>query len=444
MTALAPDRAFCLTQGGIRTRADLLTAAARLRGALSGHDAVCNLIRGRYDFAALLLAAMAEAVPTLLPSARADAAIAAALTGCRTPLVAEDLPERGGTPGPELSPLAELPGAVALFTSGSTGTPVRHTKRWHQLAEGASPAAHLIREMGLSPGTCVVAGTTPHQHMYGMEAALFTGIAHGHCLWDGTVFYPADIEILCAHASDAGLEAVVLITSPPHLTYLEDAIVAHPIIRGVISATAPLHPDMAARIEAVSDAQVHEIYGSTESGSFATRRPTKGPLWTPMQGARLIERPDGWHAVTPLLADPVAMSDRFDVREDGCFSLLGRSGDMVRIAGKRQSLGALNAALAAMPGIVDGAVLCETHGAEDRLHVLVVPQDDADARTTREKVRAWLLAHFDPVFVPRRIRLVSHLPRNETGKIPREREAALIASPDPGPSGPDRLRSNAP
>ena len=291
----------------------------------------------------------------------------------------------------------------------------------------------------------MIAGTTPHQHMYGMEAALFTGIAHGHCLWDGMIFYPADIEVLCHRAKAAGFEAVVLVTSPPHLAYLEQAITAHPMIRCVISATAPLHPEIASRMEARSGTQIAEVYGSTESGSFATRRPTRSRHWTPMPGGRLIEGIDGWQAITPLLETPVPMSDRFDVAPDGRFTLLGRSEDMVRIAGKRQSLGALNAVLAAMPGISDGAVLRETRDGEDILHVLVVPGAGSvrDLKDVVAEVRAWMLARLDPVFVPRRIRVIEHLPRNATGKIPREAEARLIAGQIPARAQSGQFKSNA-
>lgn len=446
MTGFAPDRPFCLTADGVKSRADLMADAARLRGALAGHDAVCNLIGGRYGFAALLLAAMAEDVPTCLPSARADEAVAAALAGYDRPLITKTMPESA----PERAPLdlenpGHLPGEVSMFTSGSTGAPVRHAKRWRQLALGAGPAAGLIVDAGLAPGTCVIAGTTPHQHMYGMEAALFTGIAHGHCLWDGMVFYPADLEGLCLQAEAAGFEAVVLVTSPPHLTFLEQTIAAHPMIRCVISATAPLHPEIAERMEARSGAQVAEVYGSTESGSFATRRPTRSRRWTPMPDARLIEGLDGWQAITPLLEMPVPMSDRFDVAPDGRFTLLGRSGDMVRISGKRQSLGALNAVLAAMPGLSDGAVLRESRDGEDILHVLVVPGGEPvlDRKGLVADVRAWMLAHLDPVFVPRQIRVIDHLPRNATGKIPREAQARLVAGQIPARAQSGQFKSNA-
>ena len=107
----------------------------------------------------------------------------------------------------------------------------------------------------------------------------------------------------------------------------------------------------------------------------------------------------------------LSLADDIELCDDGRFRLLGRRGDMVLIAGKRQSLGALNAALSAMPRIRDGVVIRETVDGEDRLRVLVVldPSGAMDARALRQAVRAHMREHFDPVFVPRRILSLIHI-----------------------------------
>ena len=50
----------------------------------------------------------------------------------------------------------------------------------------------------------------------------------------------------------------------------------------------------------------------------------------------------------------------------------------------------------------------------------------ADAETSDESILAALRQGTDPVFLPRRIIRVPALPRNETGKLPREAVAALL------------------
>lgn len=276
----------------------------------------------------------------------------------------------------------------------------------------------------------MIAGTTPHQHMFGLEAAVFTGLAHGFCLYDAPVFYPADLEILVARAAALDIDDLVLITSPPHLRFLQEALHQTPRIRCIISATAPLHRDIAVSLEADGDRRVFEIYGSTETGSLAWRRTAISELWTPMDGFRLTSGGDGWFADAPHLAHGAVLGDDIELCGDGQFRLLGRHGDMVRVAGKRQSLGALNAALTAMHGIRDGVVIRETTDGEDRLSVLVVPDpaSSLDAEALRQAVRLHMRAHFDPVFVPRRVRIVAKLPRGETGKIAASDLAALVGA----------------
>ncbi len=54
-----------------------------------------------------------------------------------------------------------------------------------------------------------------------------------------------------------------------------------------------------------------------------------------------------------------------------------------------------------------------------------------DAEALRRAVRAHMRAHFDPVFVPRRIGFVDALPRDGTGKIAARDLAALCVPAAP-------------
>jgi acyl-coenzyme A synthetase/AMP-(fatty) acid ligase len=430
---------FCITSTTCKTGQDFLADVAAARLALASHDAVCNMARRRYDFMVLLAAALLNGQTTVLPSSRAPRAIEAAVEGWSSVLFADsftDLPmhDPAAMSAGDIDALAaRLPfasGEVHVFTSGSTGEPVRHVKTWDILAGGAKLTAEVIERAGLKPDQCMIVGTTPHQHMFGLEAAVLTGLAHGFCLYDAPVFYPADLEILVARAEVLGINDLVLISSPPHLKFLQEALCQTPQVSCIISATAPLHRDIAARLEADGNRRVFEIYGSTETGSLAWRRTTISELWTPLEGFRLTSAEDGWFAEAPHLAKGAILGDDIELCPDSRFRLLGRHGDMVRIAGKRQSLGALNTALTAMPDIRDGAVIRETVDGEDRLSVLVVPDPAGamDAEALRQAVRGHMQAHFDPVFVPRRIHFVDRLPRGETGKIAASDLAALAGA----------------
>ena len=428
---------FCITPTGCRLKREFLADVASARVAIAPHDAVCNMSRRRYDFMVLLSAALLNGQTTILPSSRAPRAVEAAVAGWSSVLFTDslaDLPDADPATAPAAGidalarQLPRAPGEVHVFTSGSTGASVRHVKTWDILAGGAKLTAEVIERAGLDRERTAIVGTTPHQHMYGLEAAVFTGLAHGYCLYDAPVFYPADLESVVARTEALGIRDLVLVASPPHLRFLQETLRQTPQVRCIISATAPLHRDIAVRLEAGGDRQVFEIYGCTETGSLAWRRTATDEMWTPLEGFRLTRGGDGWFADATHLATGAVLGDDIELGGDGRFRLLGRRGDMVRIAGKRQSLGALNAALGTMPAIRDGVVIRETVDGEDRLSVLVVlnPSGAMDAKALRRAVRAHMREHFDPVFVPRRIHIVDRLPRGGTGKISARDLAALV------------------
>src|SRR6185503_2131661 len=98
--------------------------------------------------------------------------------------------------------------------------------------------------------------------------------------------------------------------------------------------------------------------------------------------------------------------------------------DLVNIAGKRTSLSSLNHHLNSIPGVRDGTFVVPPAGdqAVTRLAAFVVAPG-----LTGDAILAALRQRIDAAFLPRPLCLVDELPRNETGKLPRERLEALIA-----------------
>jgi acyl-coenzyme A synthetase/AMP-(fatty) acid ligase len=108
------------------------------------------------------------------------------------------------------------------------------------------------------------------------------------------------------------------------------------------------------------------------------------------------------------------------------FRLLGRSNDLINVAGKRSSLAHLNYHLNSIAGVQDGVFwLPPDTGGEGvvRLVALVVAPD-----LSREALLAALRQRVDAAFLPRRVLRVESLPRDGTGKLPAARLAALAGS----------------
>jgi acyl-coenzyme A synthetase/AMP-(fatty) acid ligase len=104
--------------------------------------------------------------------------------------------------------------------------------------------------------------------------------------------------------------------------------------------------------------------------------------------------------------------------------LHGRKADLVNIAGKRTSLASLNYHLNSVPGVRDGVFVMpeEEDGAATRLTAFVVAPG-----LTRRTVMNALRERIDPAFLPRPLCLVKSLPRNGTGKLPRQALCRLVA-----------------
>jgi acyl-coenzyme A synthetase/AMP-(fatty) acid ligase len=190
-----------------------------------------------------------------------------------------------------------------------------------------------------------------------------------------------------------------------------------PELAAVVSATAPLAPELAAACEEGWETKVLEIYGATEIGSIASRRTTAGETWTLYDGVALRAVGEETLVDVPGMPAPVPLADAVEFRADGGFRLLGRRADMVKLGGKRASLGSLNRLLLQVPGVEYGVFVAPEdldHNPAARLSVYVVAPERTGAQ-----VLAALRGQMDPVFLPRRVLRVPALPRNAMGKLTR-------------------------
>jgi len=260
--------------------------------------------------------------------------------------------------------------------------------------------------------------------MYGFESTVLLPWQSGNALCAERPFFPADI----ATALEALPRPRVLVSTPIHLRSLLAAQIALPPIDLVVSATAMLPVSLAREVERRCDGPLLEIYGSTETGQIAVRRTAQQDEWQLWPGVRLQIIEERCWAEGGHLEQVTPMADVLELRGPERFVLLGRTSDLVNIAGKRSSIAYLNHQLHAIPGIIDGTFYVPADAAASaigrvaRLAAMVVaPTLDAAAIT------AALRDRIDPAFLPRPLLLVDALPRNPTGKLPQQVLHALAA-----------------
>lgn len=298
-----------------------------------------------------------------------------------------------------------------IFTSGSTGLPLPHRKRWGPLVECVRAGA--VR-LGINEaGPMTVVATVPPQHMYGLEVSVLLSLQSGHAFCAEHPFYPADICSVLAAVPPPR----TLVSTPVHLRALLATNLALPALHTIVSATAPLDEVLAQQVEQRFDAPLMEIYGSTETGQLASRRPARSGTWHLYPGVTLERKAERVWASGGHIETPVALSDHIDLLDAEHFELGDRLQDVVNIAGKRNSIAYLNHQLLTIPGVQDGAFF--------------MPQDSRDSPTGVARLCALVVApgldsatvfrhlreRIDPVFLPRPLRLVAALPRNSTGKL---------------------------
>jgi 3-hydroxymyristoyl/3-hydroxydecanoyl-(acyl carrier protein) dehydratase len=167
-----------------------------------------------------------------------------------------------------------------------------------------------------------------------------------------------------------------------------------------------------------------EIYGCTETGQLASRRPTVSAQWTTFPGVTLLQRDGAVYAAGGHIETATVLDDHYEFLDESHFLLLGRSSDTLNIAGKRTSLAYLNQQLNSIPGVEDGAFLIpepEQNDGITRPAALVVAPE-LDKATLLNLLRE----RIDPIFLPRPLLLVESLPRNETGKLSAHALGALL------------------
>lgn len=300
--------------------------------------------------------------------------------------------------------------AALVFTSGSTGDPVAHPKSWGSLCRGAAAEAaslNIVRHSGMA-----VLGTVPAQHMYGLESCMLLAMQNGLALVAERPFYPADIFAQLSRLPSPRC----LVTTPVHLRTLLAEARSVPSLQFVLCATAHLSPALARQAEEQFNAPLYEIYGCTEAGMVASRRPTHGEAWQLLAGVVMQQGEQGCRVRGGHVEVEAELSDVIRLGKPGTFSLHGRVADLVNIAGKRTSLASLNHHLNEIPGVQDGVffVQDEADGEMRRPQAFVVAPGLA-----RDDIVSTLRKMIDPVFLPRPVYFVDTLPRNATGKLTR-------------------------
>jgi acyl-coenzyme A synthetase/AMP-(fatty) acid ligase len=429
------------TAGGWLTRLELVAQARTLAAQLPVGAAAVNLCESRANYLVAVLALELRGQTCLMPPSRVAAVVGEvmaehagsftitdAMVANATARSSTDRAPQGAASaaaGGDHDELLLASSRVVMigYTSGSTGRPKPNAKRWDQFAATTRcNVAALQRAVPATrePARPWIVATVPSQHMYGTEFAVMLPLLAGCGVHAAHPLFPADIA---AALGDVPAPRV-LVTTPVHLRALLASQVILPAVAAVLSATAPLGAELARDAERRLGTTVIEFFGSTETCVIASRETAREDAWRPYDGVEVRPAAESTLVAAPWFDAPIAMQDVFECRSDGRFTVVGRSADMIEVAGKRASLADLTRRLLGIHGVQDGVILQPDATASPsvrRLAAIVVAPGLAP-----EMILAELARQCDPVFVPRPLVCVTALPRNEVGKLPRDQLLALL------------------
>jgi acyl-coenzyme A synthetase/AMP-(fatty) acid ligase len=425
----APERCIAFASDGPIPVSRFLAEVAAVADALPDAHSAMLLCENRYRFLVAFCAVALRGQINLLPPSRTPQAIDDVLqqhpdSYCIADADISPAPPRlhvlpASLPQRATDILHVDPDAVAMigFTSGSTGAPKANPKTWGSLrisnAQNLAALAHLWPDSGDKR----IVATVPPQHMYGMEMSILLPLLGDAAVHSARPFFPEDV----AQALSDADAPCLLVTTPVHLRALVESGVAMPPLAGIVTATAPLSVALAEAAEHRFGCEVRELFGSTETCVIAQRRTAHEDAWHLYPDVRMQPQPDGTVVQAAHLPAPVALADLVELQGENRFVLCGRQSDLLEIAGKRASLGDLTRRLLAVPGVSDGVMLqldpCALTGVRRIAALAVAPGLD------ETHILDALRHSVDAVFLPRKLRIVDTLPRNDTGKLPR---AALL------------------
>lgn len=365
-------------------------------------------------------------------------------------------------------PVGHLDGAVAdsmglIYTSGTTGKPkgvLRERMTPHQLL---SVAAGTATRMGLEPGgRMLVAGPLYHASPNAVAVLALRMGTHITIMprWDAEAFLHHVERDRIQHAKVVPTMLSRLLSLPAEVrTRYDVSSLTH-----LVHSAAPCPPSVKrAAIDWFGDA-VREFYGCTEAGPItwigadewlahpgSVGRPADGsavviaaadgtPLATGEIGRVLVRGADYWprfaylnhtdHRTTGDAMIDVGDLGRLD--EDGYLHLTGRVGDVVIAGGVNIYPAEIEAAIMAIPGVEDVAVVGVPDTTGDLgeavvAHVLARP----GVALIEDDIRAGLRAQLADYKHPGVIRIVAELPRDDSGKLYKRRLRSVTAQTTP-------------
>lgn len=228
--------------------------------------------------------------------------------------------------------------SFVYFTSGSTGESTAALKTKQNIESEIKALSSLLKKYNIKR----VIVTVPFIHIYGSLTGLFYPYFNDIDIILKEHFLPNDLLEICDDNS-------LVVTTPLYIKALNKISASKDLSKSLfLSSTAPLDPKEAKEFNKKFSCPVMQLFGSTETGGIAYKF-NDDVLWTPLENVVIETNINNELKVkSPFVSKILFEKDFIDTkgeiqtfdfieRENEKFKLIGRSSQILKIAGKRYS-----------------------------------------------------------------------------------------------------------
>jgi len=247
------------------------------------------------------------------------------------------------------------------FTSGTTGSPVGAFKTKENFLSEIEQLTKLFEQYTIKR----IIVTVPFIHFYGSLFGAIYPLVNDIDIIIKEHFLPHDLLELVDEYS-------MIVTTPLYIKSLNKLQIKKDLSKSIfVSSTAPLFPEVSKEFHDNFSTDVIQIFGSTETGGIAYKY-NDDEKWTPMNRVKISQNKEGELKVKSPFISNILYEDKFKVTnheiqtfdfveiEENQFKLVGRSSQIIKLAGKRYSTIQIENILETQPNIEKAVVFVTT------------------------------------------------------------------------------------
>jgi len=306
---------------------------------------------------------------------------------------------------------------LLFFTSGSSGFPVGAFKSVENLNSEIQSLKNLIITRNIKR----VVVTVPFVHIYGVLAGLLLPLELGEVsLVVKEDFLPYEL------LEEAKEEGTLVITTPVFIKALGKLPITTSLKEKLfISSTAPLSLEDVKVFEEKYEANVMQLFGSTETGGIAYKFGSCVE-WTALKGVEVTTEEEQLSVVSPFISkyllkekiepllQPYKTEDIVEI-DNNHFILIGRSNKLIKIAGKRISALQIENILEEIPSI-NKAIVELVYKKELLRSEQIVITLEATEKIEKKVVKEKISQYYGIITIPFNLKYVEQINYSAMGK----------------------------